>query len=399
MLWANSKNSADRDYAIAPVDRSRDEVSRVAVDLTNLKSLYCGLGQFSYYLGRALARASQAAVAPELFVPYGVRELMSDVPLPKIAAFPWMKEQIHRYYRPWLARLMPRTPRYALWHATTQNTRYLPLDERIPVVLTIHDLNFLREKPPEVWHRKLRGVQALVDRAVAVTTISKFVAEEVRSHLDLGEKPLRIIYNGLIATNHPEADRPAFADGSPFLFSIGDVLRKKNFHVLIDLMTRLPQYHLIIAGNDRSAYANEIRRLAAKAGVSDRVVLPGIVSDATRYWLYKNCAAFLFPSLTEGFGLPVIEAMRFGKPVFLSNATSLPEIGGPLAFYWTSFDGSAMFDVFRAGMASFAGDPSYPAQLAARANQFSWDQAAAEYLAYYQEIIEGTATRSMRVAA
>lgn len=324
---------------------------------------------------------------------------MAGVPLPKIAAFPWMKEQIQCHYRPWLAGLMPRKPRYSLWHATTQNTRYLPLDERIPVVLTIHDLNFLREKPPEAWRNNLRGVQVLIDRAVAVTTISKFVAEEVRSYLDLGEKPLRVIYNGLIATDHLEAERPAFVNGSPFLFSIGDIVRKKNFHVLIDLMTRLPQYRLIVAGNDGAAYADEIHRLAAKAGVLDRVVLPGIVSDATRYWLYKNCEAFLFPSLTEGFGLPVIEAMRFGKPVFLSNTTSLPEIGGPLAFYWTSFDGAAMFDVFRAGMASFAGDPSYPAQLAARANQFSWDQAAAEYLAFYREILDGTATRSTRVAA
>jgi len=324
---------------------------------------------------------------------------MADVLLPKIAAFPWMKEKFQRHYRPWLAGLMPQTPRYALWHVTTQHTRYLPFDNRIPVVLTIHDLNFLREKPPEAWRHNLRGVQALVDRAVAVTTISKFVAEEVRSNLDLGEKPLQVIYNGLIASDHPEAERPAFADGSPFLFSIGDVVRKKNFHVLVDLMTRLPQYRLIIAGNDRSTYADDIRRLAIKAGVSDRVVLPGIVSDATRYWLYKNCAAFFFPSLTEGFGLPVIEAMRFGKPVFLSNATSLPEIGGPLAFYWTSFDGAAMFDVFQAGMASFARDPNYPAQLAARANQFSWDQAATEYLAFYREVIDGAATRSARVAA
>jgi glycosyltransferase involved in cell wall biosynthesis len=371
----------------------------VVVDLTRVKSLYCGLGQFSYHLARALARASHPAVTPELLVPHDKRELMADVPLRQIGAFPWMKEQIQRYYRPCMARLMPRSPRYALWHATTQNTRYLPLDDRIPVVLTIHDLNFLREKPPEAWPHNLRSVQALVDRAVAVTTISKFVAEEVRAYLDLGEKPVRVIYNGLIATDYPSAERPAFADDSPFLFSIGDVVRKKNFHVLIDLMTRLPQYRLIVAGNDGSAYAGDIRRLAAEANVADRVILPGIVSNEARYWLYKNCTAFLFPSWTEGFGLPVIEAMRFGKPVFLSSATSLPEIGGPLAFYWTSFDGAAMFEVFQAGMTSFTRDPNYPAELAAHANRFSWDQAAAEYLAYYREIIDGTAGELRRLAA
>ena len=383
----------------AQVDRSSGEVPQVVVDLTRVKSLYCGLGQFSYHLAWALARASHAAVDSHLLIPYTTRELMADVPLPQISAFPWMKEHIQRHYRPWLAGLAPRRPRYALWHATTQNTRYLPFDDRIPVVLTIHDLNFLREKPPEAWQRNLRDLQALVDRAVAVTTISKFVAREIRSYLDLGEKPLRVIYNGLVAPDHPEAECPAFVGSAPFLFSIGDIVRKKNFHVLIDLMARLPQYRLIIAGNDSGTYAADIRRLAAQANLSDRVMLPGIVSDAARHWLYKNCTALLFPSLTEGFGLPVIEAMRFGKPVFLSNATSLPEIGGPLAFYWTSFDGKAMFEVFQAGMASCAGDPSYPARLAAHAKQFSWDQAAAEYLAYYREILEGIATRSSRLAA
>jgi glycosyltransferase involved in cell wall biosynthesis len=399
MLRANSRNRASRVCVASQPDRANADVLRVVVDLTRVKSLYCGLGQFSYHLARALARASHPALVPELLVPRSARELMADVDLPQITAFPWMKEHIQRYYRPCAAHLMLRKPQHVLWHATTQNTRYLPLDARIPVVLTIHDLNFLREKPREAWPHNLQVVQALVDRAVAVTTISKFVAEEVRTHLELNGKPLRVIYNGLIDPDYPDAQRPAFAGNSPFLFSIGDIVRKKNFHVLVDLMVRLPQYRLIVAGNDSSVYAGEIRALAAKAKVSNRVILPGIVDDATRYWLYKNCSAFLFPSLTEGFGLPVIEAMRFGKPVFLSSATSLPEVGGPLAFYWASFECTRMLEVFQAGMASFSSDPNYPNELTAHANRFSWDQAAAEYMAFYREILDGAARRSWRLAA
>ena len=162
--------------------------------------------------------------------------------------------------------LGPRTPRYALWHATTQNTRYLPLDNRIPVVLTIHDLNFLREKPPEAWRHSLLDVQGLVDRAVAVTTISKFVAAEVRTHLNLGKKPLRVIYNGLIAQDYPEAEPSRYSQAvGRFCFrSVTSFARKLP-------RADRPDDAAAAVSFDRcrkrrqSAYADDIRRLAAKA--------------------------------------------------------------------------------------------------------------------------------------
>ena len=113
----------------------------------------------------------------------------------------------------------------------------------------------------------------------------------------------------------------------------------------------------------------------------------------------RNCDAFLFPSLTEGFGLPVIEAMQFGKPVFLFKATSLPEVGGTLAFYWSSFDPDAMAAVFHAGMAAFASDPNYPLESIAHARRFSWDKAASEYLAFYREILDDAGDTALRRAA
>jgi glycosyltransferase involved in cell wall biosynthesis len=259
-------------------------------------------------------------------------------------------------------------------------------------------LNFLREKPSHICRRNLRRIQAVIDRAAAVTTISHFVANEIRRHLDLRGKPLRVIYNGANTDDYPQAARPEFADARPFLFAISDIVRKKNFHVLVGLIARLPEYRLIIAGNDRTDYAREIRRAAAEAGVAERVCLPGIVSDAARCWLYKNCSGVCFPSLTEGFGLPVVEAMLFGRPVFISDATSLPEVGGPLAFYWKCFDPDAMLAVFRCGMAAYAADPQYAARLTAHAERFSWNKAAAEYLAFYREIIDAGGRLSRRAA-
>ena len=77
-------------------------------------------------------------------------------------------------------------------------------------------------------------------------------------------------------------------------------------------------------------------------GLEERIILPGEISDMDKYWLYKNCEAFVFPSMYEGFGLPVIEAMNFGKPVFLSTFSSLPEVGGKYALYWENFDSQLM---------------------------------------------------------
>jgi glycosyltransferase involved in cell wall biosynthesis len=374
---------------MTPIKSPRGTLAKpsVLVDLTRLKHLHCGLGQLSLHLGRALARSPSQQLSLEFLLPRRNHQLLSSFELPHKIAYPWMKEVFQRRYRQWASRILPRPPQHALWHAASQAVQYLPLDPRIPVLLTIHDLNFLREKPPQARSRRLHRLQALVDRAAAVATGSRFVAGEIQAHLELRGKPLRVIYNGLIYEEHPEAAPPAFADDKPFLFTIGEIAPKKNFHVLLDLLARLPHFRLIVAGNDRTAYAKELRRLAAKKGLAERVVLPGIVSDECRHWLYKNCDAFLFPSLTEGFGLPVIEAMRFGKPVFLSTATSLPEVGGKLACYWTSFDPDAMAAAFRAGMAEFAADPSRALESAAHAKRFSWDKAASEYLAFYSEVL------------
>jgi glycosyltransferase involved in cell wall biosynthesis len=372
---------------------------QVVIDLTNLKSLYCGLGQFSLHLGRALARMATPALDPAFLVPAQCRHLLQEPGVRQIVARGWMKERIMRFGREWIARLWSGPPT-ALWHSTTQFLKYLPLNDRVPVVLTIHDLNFLREKAPEVHPRHLGRLQAYVDRASAVTTISRFVAEEIKANLDLRGKPLRVIYNGPAADDRALKTRPQFIDDRPFLLTLGDITTKKNFHVLVEFARRLPDYMLIIAGNDRTSYAHDIRELAANSGIAERVFMPGIVNDAVRGWLYGNCTAFLFPSTTEGFGLPVIEAMRFGKPVFLSDATSLPEIGGPLAFYWRSFIPEHMVQVFHDGMAAFMRSAQYGQRLASWARQFSWQKAASQYVELYEDVLESNfAPRLARQAA
>src|SRR5690606_41662991 len=111
----------------------------------------------------------------------------------------------------------------------------------------------------------------------------------------------------------PAGPPPGNAPRQPFLFAIGEVAPKKNFGVLVDLIARLPGYSLVIAGRKNTPYAAQIEERVRELGLTDRIHLPGIISDSDRYWLYQNFTALAFPSLGEGFGLPVIEAMSLGK--------------------------------------------------------------------------------------
>ena len=86
-------------------------------------------------------------------------------------------------------------------------------------------------------------------------------------------------------------------------------------------------------------------------------MIPGEVSDADRQWLYEHCEAFLFPSLTEGFGFPVLEAMLCGKPVFMSRRTSLPEIAGDHGYFFDAYDGDALAAAYWSGMGRYHSDP------------------------------------------
>ena len=103
----------------------------------------------------------------------------------------------------------------------------------------------------------------------------------------------------------------------------------------------------------------------------------------------KNCAAFVFPSLREGFGIPPIEAMRFGKPVFLSNNTSLPEVGGEHAFYWDNYSPDYMAQVLENGLNTFYQNKGVLSKnYINHAKSFNWNMAALEYLKVYNSIIQ-----------
>ena len=135
---------------------------------------------------------------------------------------------------------------------------------------------------------------------------------------------------------------------TPLLFSNGGTAYFGDKKASVGVNGAMPDYQLVIAGDDRGGYARHLReQLPQHANVQ----MLGTVDDDQRRWLYAHCAALVMPSLYEGFGLPVIEAMQWGKPVICSRMTSLPEIGSRYAFYLPSFEPEAMAQTVRTGIA------------------------------------------------
>ena len=276
-----------------------------------------------------------------------------------------------------------------IWHSTYQATNYFPFRKKLKIVLTIHDLNVLHEnrKSPDKIKKIISKIQKRVDRADHIVAISDFTLADIKSNLKLHNKPTTVIHNGCNIQRIQNITAPQQLPAGDFLFTIGTINAKKNFHVLPCLLVGNNNMQLIIAGiTDDEHYKQHIIAEANKCGVADRVIFAGPINENDKQWYLKNCTAFVFPSLAEGFGLPVIEAMSFGKPVILSNATALPEIGGPDAYYFTDFEPESMRAVLENALMKFNEDPAAENKVIARAKMFTWHDAAKKYLEVYRSL-------------
>ena len=343
-------------------------MKRILVEMEKLKNPNSGLGQFCIKIGEEFQKNKPTELDIDFYVPSVQKNIFgSDFHYVKHKAF-------HK--------LIPVTNAdYDVWHCLQQDSHYLPFNKKTKLLLTIHDLNFLEKYKGSKQKRKLKGLQKRVDKAAAITVISKFTEMIVRENLELNNKPLYVIPNGNSLVIVENATKPDFVSYSNFIFSIGIISEKKNFHSLLPLLQNDKQLHLIIAGNKESAYAHQLIKLASQLKVSEQLHLVGIVNESEKYWLYSNCKAFVLPSLTEGFGLPVVEAMSLGKPIFLSNLTSLPEVGGEESYYWKHFEPQHMIEIFENGLKDFSEEKSK--RIITWSKQYSWENAAKAYLELY----------------
>jgi glycosyltransferase involved in cell wall biosynthesis len=350
-------------------------MNRITLDCVAGRNPVSGLYQVCYNLGNALLKQADPAAEQFSFYIHKSQDQLFGNNQRYI-----IHKETNRFFQGSLQAC-------DVWHSSIQDARIKPRKRRIKVVLTIHDLNFLiqRKDEPGKIRKYLGRVQTNVNRADHIVCISEFTKQTVLQHLKTNGKPVDVIYNGSTVKEFDGFDTPVYRPAKPFIFALGALVPKKNFHVLPCLLQH-NDYELVIAGTKHKEYEQLILQQATLYDVANRVKLLGEISEEEKYWYYKHCSAFLFPSLAEGFGLPLIEAMYFGKPAFVSKATSLPEVGGHLAYYFEHFEPEYMQRVFAEGMAHY--DAIKPIQaIRERALKFNWEQAANEYLTVYRKLI------------
>jgi glycosyltransferase involved in cell wall biosynthesis len=196
---------------------------------------------------------------------------------------------------------------------------------------------------------------------------------------------VQTIYNGVSDLSAaPQRALPAL-QGAPFLLHVSRMAPNKNIVALLDLAAAWPERCVVLAGAD-SPYVREIEALIAQRGLRN-VLIERDLDEPAKAWAYAHCDALLFPSLAEGFGLPPLEAMHFGKPVFLSRLTSLPEVGGDAAYYFDNFEPAAMRAVVEHGLHA-AQSSAVAERIRAHARHFTWQRCADAYVALYLRLLD-----------
>jgi len=356
-------------------------MKKVLVDLTALKDLYCGLGQVALAYGNYFQNnysRHNSAISLTLLVP--------DEMIGKFGNEVNYLSSSRKLTRKFQFLL----PKFDVWHSIHQSTRFRPRHPKTKYILTVHDLNYLYEKKRIKKLYKHIKLKKKINRADAIVCISKFAKAEVEKHIELSGKKCRVIYNHSEPLDTSISTHPKVAIKTPFFFTVGVIQIKKNFHVLLDLMKLFPEKHLYIAGKEvrkakKNGYAEMIKKRIVNENITN-VTLLGGVSHEEKIWLYENCEAFMFPSLLEGFGLPVIEAMQLGKPVFSSQETSLKEIGDKHAFFWDSFEAEKMKSVIDKNLTDFYNNKTLIDNEIEYANSFMSFKHFEEYMELYETV-------------
>lgn len=357
---------------------------KILVDVERGKYPHSGVGFFASCLTSGLAQTEGEQPRSSHLVYYAPRGYEVD-------------GCCRRHYG-WHRLVNPTVWDVSLVHITHQLQTYFPrLGAGCRCVLTLHDLNFLYEElTPAQRRRRLCTVRRNIERADVVVCISHFVKACLLEHRDLfclkPDVRLEVIHNGLRFGGY-EACSPKglhLPQGAEYLLSIGVLHHKKQQHTLVEMLSLLPKHiHLVLVYSGTSHYEAVVRQSIAQLGLQERVHLLQGVSYEEKQYLLEHCLAYAHPSLAEGFGIPPIEAMHAGRPVFLSTLTSLPEIGGQEAYYFRSADPHMMAEDLLRGLHDYQGSPDKSDRLRAWADRYDYRTMARAYRQLYDEVLCG----------
>jgi glycosyltransferase involved in cell wall biosynthesis len=378
-------------------------MSPIGIDYTAAYEQGAGIGRYVRELIRALA-AHDDETPYRLFVAGATRPTLPPLPGPN---FSWRPTRVTPL---WFARLWHRLQlplpvetfvgRVGLYHAT--DFTLPPTLPNTRTLLTVHDLSFLRapETTPPVLKAYLdRVVPRSVRRADHVLADSQATKDDLVALYGTPPDKVTVLLGGVNPEFAPvtnrgtrQAVRQRYAlPDNRYIFSIGTVQPRKNYTRLIEALAALgsecEDVHLVIAGG-RGWLDAPIFRAVSDLHLTERVHFTGFARDEDLPALYSEAVCLAYPSLYEGIGLPVLEAMACGIPVVTSNISSMPEVAGEAALLVDPYDVAALADALR----RLITDEALRADLISRGLRqvahFTWTRAAQQLLDVYRRLSE-----------
>ncbi|MEP7111869.1 MAG: glycosyltransferase family 1 protein [Ilumatobacteraceae bacterium] len=298
-------------------------------------------------------------------------------------------------HRLWSIADRPRVDRFLGNPDVVHGTNYVVPPCRAARVVSVYDCWFLRHPAlaGSAVHQAGRVLRKAIERGATVHASSASTAAEI-TDLFPGARVATIPLAALpIPDAAAEPPIPALV-GRPFIAAVGTLERRKNLPILVEAFGLLAAQHaellLVLAGadgDDRPTINAAIDALDPAA--ARRVVMTGRVEESARSWLLRNATVLAYPSLDEGFGFPLLDAMQVGVPIAASNRGSIPEVCGAAGLLCDADDATA----FAANLATAAFDDSARMQLLAAATAqlatFSWQRCATELSGLYHALAEG----------
>jgi glycosyltransferase involved in cell wall biosynthesis len=365
---------------------------RIGIDASPLVGDRGGVGWHTYYLLRAMLAASTNAV----FVGY-LRP--GSQPPEEIKEWPGSERLTWVTASKWSMSGRGTADRLDLYHGT--NFR-LHTVGRYGGIVTIHDLWL--ERFPQ-YSTKFLGqrlssykTKRTAARARKVVTVSRFSAQELVELFRLPADHIAVIPNGVSQDFSPLHDAEAFSalkqriglTDDQFILFVGGADPRKNHRIVLEaaslLATQLAGCALVLAGSPTHAFGS-YERTAASYGLTTRVLCPGRLSRYDLQLLYSRTALFIFPSLYEGFGMPVLEAMACGAPVITSKTTALGEVAGDAAMLVDPRDARELADSMSRVLGSEPLRASLRVKGFARVKEYTWTQAAMLALELYASLL------------
>jgi glycosyltransferase involved in cell wall biosynthesis len=297
-----------------------------------------------------------------------------------------MYQEYITFWLPWQARL---------FHSLAQRPPAFHFKKEIVTIFDIFPITGRDYSTPDFQRKFAALLHEAVARATRVITLSEYTAGQLVTHLKTPKEKIRVIPAG-VDLPADVLDGPQRATererwvgkGNELILSVGVIQTRKNTLNALHALQSLPSnYRLVLAGGNGHG-SEAIHDFIRTEGLGTRVVTPGYVAADRLPALYQAASVFLFPSLEEGFGFPVLEAMTYGIPVVAANTSSLPEVGGDAALYADPQDPAQIAEQTRRAIEDAPLRAKMIRSGMERAREFTWSNAAEATLKVYEEVLE-----------